>query len=100
MLLFWSSFVWYLLSKHDSDACNKSSHCAQVNGVQFKAFVDSGAQTSIMSEAAADRCNIKRLLDTRFAGIARGVGSAPIVGRVHSVRAPLGFSPPGSCINE
>lgn len=56
---------------------------AKINNVSVTAFVDSGAQATILSVDAAKRCGIFGLLDTRFSGVARGVGTAKILGRVH-----------------
>eukprot|EP00924_Labyrinthula_sp_SR-Ha-C_P013028 maker-scaffold_12-snap-gene-7.49-mRNA-1 protein AED:0.02 eAED:0.02 QI:63/1/1/1/1/1/3/21/368 len=59
----------------------------EVNGKKVQAFVDSGAQTSVMSLKCAKKLGIDRLIDERFSGKVVGVGSGQSLGRIHL--APL-----------
>ena len=55
----------------------------KVNGKETKAFVDSGAQKTIISSKWCQHCDLEGLLDERFSGMAKGVGFQKINGRVH-----------------
>lgn len=53
------------------------------NGKKFQAFVDSGAQSTIMSKAFAEKLGLLKDVDTRYQGTAVGVGTTKIIGRIH-----------------
>lgn len=61
-----------------------------VNGFPCQAMVDTGAQSTIVSKRTAEQCQIMRLVDTRFKGIAKGVGTGVILGKVHACSLKLG----------
>jgi DNA damage-inducible protein 1 len=65
---------------------------AKVNGHDIQAFVDSGAQSTIMSKRKAQECGVLHLVDERFAGVAVGVGTGKILGRIHLVSLQIGSS--------
>lgn len=61
-----------------------------VNKKPLQVFVDSGAQSTIMSSACADRLGLLHLVDDRFSGTAVGVGTGKILGKIHIVTLTIG----------
>lgn len=61
-----------------------------LNNVALRAFVDTGAQMTVMTLDCAKKCNLASLIDQRFRGVASGVGVAKITGRVHMATLRFG----------
>lgn len=64
----------------------------EINGQPVKAFVDSGAQITLMSVSVAERCGIMRLVDKRFSQTLVGVGTCQAIGRIHHADITIGKS--------
>jgi DNA damage-inducible protein 1 len=62
----------------------------KINGHNVQAFCDSGAQSTIMSKKTAIECDLFDYVDTRFHGVAVGVGTGKILGRIHLVQMQVG----------
>ncbi len=61
-----------------------------VNNVPIHAFVDTGAQSTIMSKSCAEKAGINKIMDPRWTGVAVGVGHGKIIGRVHAAQLEIG----------
>ncbi|GIK02955.1 DNA damage-inducible protein 1 [Aspergillus viridinutans] len=75
---------------HNADNAIQEHPELEVNGTPVTATVGTGAHTTIMSPKYASKCNLKRLIDRRFHGTAKGVGTAITLGRVHSALIKVG----------
>lgn len=62
----------------------------RVNGILVKALVDTGAQMTVMNVKCAQRCNVMRLVDRRYASYAFGVGRQRIIGIIHLGQIQIG----------
>lgn len=55
--------------------------------------MDSGAQASIMNEKSARLCNLMHIVDKSIQGVALGVGSCKIIGKIHHTEIVIGNLP-------
>lgn len=55
---------------------------ASVNNTAVQVFVDTGAQTTVISRDFAERANLMKNVDARFKGLIKGVGEQTSLGRI------------------
>ena len=57
----------------------------ELNRTPVHAVVDTGAEMTVVTRALTERVGLAHLVDLRFAGVAAGLGSVRILGRIHIV---------------
>ena len=70
------------MSTSTSTATSAASHAAFFHARPVAAFVDTGAQVSVLSYQAVQKAGLIPLLDRRYAGHALGVGHCRVLGRI------------------
>lgn len=71
----------------------------KINGHPVKAFIDSGAQRTIMSEACAKRCGLMNKVDIRYRSLYTGVGEETSLGRIFNTYIEIEGVALDVCIN-
>ncbi len=66
---------------------------ASSGNAQLRLLLRPAAQMTIMGAKTAERLGLMRLIDRRFAGVAKGVGTGKILGRVHTVSVKYSTRP-------
>jgi DNA damage-inducible protein 1 len=61
-----------------------------LNGHDLRVIVDTGAQTSLLPAACAQRCDVAYLIDRRCQALAIGIGTQRSIGRIHSLQLTVG----------
>lgn len=61
-----------------------------INGYDVPAFIDTGAQRTLMTPELCEKCDLNHLVDLRFKAQAKGVGEKESSGRIHSVPMLIG----------
>ena len=61
----------------------------EINNKKVSALVDTGAQSTFMSLELCIQCGLMSMVDKRFQGIARGVGSSRIIGVIHAAQIKI-----------
>ena len=61
----------------------------EINKKKVVALVDTGAQSTVMSQDLCKKCDLFNLCDTRYSGIAKGVGTSKIIGVVHAAQMTI-----------
>jgi len=61
----------------------------EINNKKVIALVDTGAQSSFMSADLCRKCNLMSMVDKRFQGVAKGVGSSKILGVIHAAQIKI-----------
>ena len=61
----------------------------EINKKKVVALVDTGAQSTVMSQDLCKKCDLFNLCDDRYSGIAKGVGTSRIIGVVHAAQMKI-----------
>ena len=61
----------------------------EINKHKIAALIDTGAQSSFISDDFCKKCGLMDLMDKRFQGVARGVGASRILGVIHAAEIKI-----------